>query len=179
MKKIITLLFITIILFCFTSCEKEKTYDDGFVDGYVEGLFEGEDYIFSFLFNASSSQKIPLSYGDIWETKDFSLTFTDYKNEDDWFLDCQLTLYDFTLDEADKKDNIYIGIYSSTGNLVWNRIVPDYDHYYMYAVLDENYTMGNNTSKATFCLKDGQRYVAAIIVVNGNIYNAVYSLKER
>lgn len=39
MKKFIALLLITTMFFCFTSCEEEKTYDDGFDDGFAEAEY--------------------------------------------------------------------------------------------------------------------------------------------
>ncbi len=187
-KRIFLIVLCVALMLCLSSCQKATTVSDA-EDSYLEGLERGERNIFFTLVNASSCQKVILWYDEVWETEDFSLRFTDFKSSDvslsdydssdDLFLKCELTLNDFTIDEGDEKNNIYLGMYSLSENDEWNKIVSNYGEYYSYAVLEDGYTFGSYTSKATFGLYDNQKFVFAIIVVNGNLYNVMYILNEK
>ena len=153
-----------------------KSNPEGYDVGWEVGFNDCEEFTFSLLYNASYSNKKTLLYGEAWETKDFSLSLKDYTNTDGQFLDCRLSLNNMTIVEGDKNDNIYIGIYSY--NYGWDEIISGFDHYCLYALLDEGYSSESYTSKATFGLNDHPKYIAVIIVMNGNIYNGVYRLNE-
>lgn len=185
MKRILVIALCVVLIFSLSSCDKTNNESD-IDDSYLEGLERGERNMFLNLWQASSYTKA-LSYGDTWETEDFSLTFTDYiasnttkyDSSDHLFLKCALTLKNFTIDEGLENKNIYLGMYSYSSPGEWELIVADYDHYYMYAIVEDDYNFGSYTSNTSFQLYDNQQYVAAMIVVNGNIYKAVYELNEK
>ena len=182
MKKILSLTLCAVLIFCISSCGQTSNESD-MKDAYLEGLERGERNMFLNLWQASSYTKA-LSYGDTWETEDFSLSFTDYMTpstvsygpSEVHTLKCKLTLTNFTIDEGLENKDIYFGMYSYSTPGKWEVIVADYEDYYMYAICEDGYNFGSYTSIASFELYDNQQQVATIIVVDGNLYKAIYSL---
>lgn len=184
MKRLLSALLCAILFFGLSSCGKDSG-GSGIDDAYLEGLEQGEENIFLSLFNASSPQKI-LSYADVWETENFSLSFTDYMApstvsygpSEIHTLKCELTLKDFTIDEAIEEEAIYLGIYSRTWNGKWSEVASNYEYYFMFI---DNLTdsLGSHTGIATFGLYDNPRYVVTIIVIDGILYHASYHINEQ
>lgn len=181
MRKILIIAMCTLLLFSLCSCQKNE--DSKKEDAYFEGLDQGEENIFLSLVNASNFDAI-LSYNKSWESEDFSISFTDLQveatytaayDEYDHILKCRLTLDNRSLDEAYEEKNIYIGLYSRTADGQWSELASDYESYYMSAILDDNYTWGDNSAEAEFKLYDNPKYVVAIIVIDGNLYKVSYN----
>lgn len=183
MKRIFCLLLCLALVFGFSSCE--KTYNESDVDdSYLEGLERGEKNMFLNLWKASSYPKM-LTYGETWETEDFSLSFTDSKVEAthsydydgyEHLLKCKLTLKNFTIDEGVENKHIYLGMYSYSTPGKWEMIVADYDYYHLSAIIEDDYTFGSYTSSPSFELYDNPEYIATIIVIDGNLYKIGYKL---
>lgn len=184
MKRILCLILCIAVILCFSSCVQTGNESD-IDDSYLEGLDRGRKDTFLNLFNASHCQKI-LRYDDVWETEDFTLTFADYMApstvsygpSEIHTLKCELTLKDFTIDEALEEEAIYLGIYSRTWDGKWSEVASNYDHYFMFI---DNLTdsMGSHTGIATFGLYDNPRYVVTIIVIDGILYHAIYHINEQ
>ena len=185
MKKLLSIVLCAILIFGLSSCDQASNESDT-DDAYLEGLERGQKDTFLSLVNASRCQKI-LSYADVWETEDFSLSFTDSKVEAthsydydgyEHLLKCRLTLNDFTVEECYEEKNIYLGIYSRTWDGKWSEVASNYDHYFIY-IDDLLNALENHTAEATFELYDNPRYVVTIIVIDGILYHATYHINEK
>lgn len=172
-KNICIVALFVILIFCLSSCDNknENTIDDS----YLDGLEDGKKNIFVDLFKTSSYKEY-LTYDEAWETDYFTLSFTDFEASDNLFLNCKLTLKEFSIDEGAENERIYLGIYSYANSGDWRKIVSDFDEYYMSAVLEDDYTFGTYTSRASFELYDGKAYVVTIIAIHGELYTAIYML---
>lgn len=175
LKTMVSLALCAILCFGLSSCENKEN-NNTIDDSYLEGLERGEKNIFVSLYKATSRQAEILKYDDVWETDHFILSFRDFETSDSSFLECDLTLKGTTIDEALEKEYIYFGLYSHPSSNTWNTIVADYEDYYMWAILEDDYNWGDYTSRTTFEIYDNQRTVVAIIAIQGNIYTAGYLL---
>lgn len=180
MRKILIITMCVLLLLGLCSCQKNE--DRKAEDAYLEGVDQGEENIFSSLVNASNFDAI-LNYNELWETEDFSISFTDLQveanytaayDEYDHMLRCRLSLNDCSLDEAYEEKNLYIGLYSRTADGKWSELASDYESYYTSAILDDNYTWGDNSAEAEFQLYDSPKYVVAIVVIDGELYKISY-----
>ena len=179
MKRLFTIVLCVLLMLILSSCQKNDNVSN-IDDPYLEGIAQGEKNAFLNLFNASPLNKA-LTYGEVWETDDFSISFSDLQVESTYaydnyehILNCKLTLNNFTIDEVYEEKNIYLGIYSRTADGQWSEVVSDYEYYYMSTILDDNYTWGDYSAEADFQLYDNPKYVVAIIVIDGNLYKVSY-----
>ena len=180
MKKIFIVAFCVVLMLNLFSCQKNDDSESN--DTFLKGVEQGEENIFLSLVNASTFDVI-LSYNEVWETEDFSICLADLQVEtthvaayDDYdhIFKCRLMLNDCTLDEAYEEKSIYVGIYSRTANGKWRALASDYESYYMSAVLDDNYTLGDNAAEAKFKLYDNPKYIVIIIVIGGALHKISY-----
>ena len=69
---------------------------------------------------------------------------------------------------------MFFNIYSWKNGL-WDEVLV-YDNYYDYEILENDYPLGGYTANGKTVIYDNPEKLIVIIVIDGNIYTAVYHL---
>ena len=169
MKILQLFLVFTVCLSLLTACAEESTHS-AYKDEYSDGLIDGHRDVFLDLWTASSLNEILFSE-ELWETDDFTISFSNKKTSDSMFLTFDLTLKNFTITECFEESKMFFNIYS-VNDSQWDMVLG-YDNYFDYALFEH---LEDRNGKGSIGISDDAERLAIIIVIDGSIYKATYEI---
>ena len=170
MKLLKLLLLFTVCLAILTACGEVPTYSGSYEDGWLEGIEYGRGEVFESLWYSAELNEI-LFHGELWETNDFAISFSDKKTAEGMFLTFDLTLKNFTITECFEESKMFFNIYS-VNDSQWDMVLG-YDNYFDYALFEH---LEDNNGKGSIGIYDDVERLAIIIVIDGSIYKATYEI---
>ena len=189
MKRLLNIALCVILIFSLSSCVDWDAGCEECEEEYFNGLSDGHAMVFMELYNSVPTKKL-LYQDSTWIEKDFSFVISHTQEICDDFevvttetiVSTSLYLPNSTLYQAFNEKNIYIGIYGlrkgadKTDTIAWRtwaEICDDFDTYLLYSLseVDSNYIACDY-----FSTYDEISSISVVIVINGKIYAADYSL---
>lgn len=171
--KICTFVLCIALIFSLTSCHKQ-TNDNQFQEGVEYGMEE----MFLRIYNSTGfeNEKI-LSYGDVWNTKHFSLSIRDTITKSEAYISYNLTLKTTTVGQCLELEDFFFNIYAvsdTEGMILMN------DDFIWHSVLDyegstDEYLQGNKVKGRCKLLDNSESQTLIIIIATGGyLYTATY-----
>lgn len=165
---------------CLSSCQNKRSSSRS--DDYLAGVDQGEIDSFIDLWDSNYNGNVR-TCGNIWETDSFSLVITAKRgsmvdsnvvgNEKEPYIEIDFSLHEGTIEEHWKDNNIlfYIYSYDKEGyTKIWSS-----DDYYWYFYLQGDDVVGSKESAETK-IYEGTERLDVLIVINGSVYAASYSV---
>lgn len=189
MKRVLVIVLCVVLVFSLFSCADRDTECEECEEEYLNGMSNGQATVFMELYNSVPQKK--LLYPNLtWTEKDFSFVISHTQEIHDDFeivetetiVSTSLYLPDSTLYQALDEKNIYIGIYGlkkgadKTDNIAWRswaELCEDFDTYALYSMSEGD---SNHLACDCFSTYDEISSISVVIVINGKIYAADYSL---
>lgn len=189
MKRLLSVALCVGLVLGLSSCAYRDTECEQCEEEYFDGLSNGQATVFMELYNSVSNKNL-LYRDSTWSEQDFSFVISHTQEVCDDFevtttktiVSTSLYLPDSTSYQAFDDQNIYIGIYGlkkgadKTDHVAWrawSEICDNFDTYLLYSLseVDSNYI-----SCDYFSTYDEISSISVVIVINGKIYAADYSL---
>ena len=178
MKKLFSVVLCLCICICLSACQREPS-SSSVNDSYIEGVDQGKEDFFLDLWQASYNLNTK-KCGDLWETDDFSLMITTkrktevYYDENAPYIELDFTLNEGTIENYYEGNEILFCIYSQ-GKDGWSRIW-DSNIYYDYFLMQGDDGIIGRSGNADVRIYEGTNRLAVLIVINGSVYAASYSV---
>ena len=171
MKKILALILLLSLLSIFacgrsSESELEDLLYDKYIDGMVEGEYQTYDEIFSVLYSSVPNKTI-LKLNQTNTQNQFSIKIIK-KDED--YITCSLYLNRYTVESLLNDKNVYFAIYGMEefdGDYYPSSICMNVRQLVRNSVIDD---WSSHTVSADFLVYSSYKFLALLIVINGNIY---------
>ena len=177
MKRLIAVFICLCLCVSLSSCQR-KTSGSSVDDSYLEGIEQGREDFFLELWQASYNPNTK-KCGERWETDDFSLLITTKRktevayDENAPYIEVDFALDRGTIENYYEGNEILFCIYSY-GKDGWSRIWDSYLYYDYFLIMDG---LDGNKGNADVRIYEGTKRLAVLIVINGTIYAASYSVE--
>lgn len=189
MKRVLVIVLCVVLVFSLFSCADGDTECEECEEEYLNGMSNGQAMVFVELYNSVPNKKL-LYRNSTWSEKDFSFVISHTQEVYDDFevatkettVSTLLYLPNSTLYQALDEKNIYIGIYGlkkgadKTATIAWRswvELCEDFDTYALYSMSEGD---SNYLACDCFSTYDEINSISVVIVINGKIYAADYSL---